>query len=114
MTSQYDMPDLNKSQKAGPGSNVIPYGSKIRPATAGKAAEVWSLPRFWVSIALIRNTDVIRFCFMLAGPPWQGRQARFGPCLDFGFQYALIRNNRSQIFGVEYWTLPGSNSPRKK
>ena len=26
-----------------------------------------------------------------------------GPCLDFGFQYALIRNNRSKKFGVEYW-----------
>ena len=44
-----------------------------------------------------------------AGPPWQARQARFGPCLDFGFQYALIRNNQSKNFGVEYWTLPGSN-----
>ena len=28
-----------------------------------------------------------------------------------GFQYALIRNNRSKKFGVEYWALPGSNSP---
>ena len=56
------------------------------------------------------------------GPP---RQARFGPCLvalfwagdvhimalDFGFQYALVRNNWSKTFWVEYWTLPGSNSP---
>ena len=25
------------------------------------------------------------------GPPRQGMQARFGPCLDFGFQYALIK-----------------------
>ena len=32
----------------------------------------------------------------------QPRQRRFGPCLDFGFQYALIRNNRSKIFGLEY------------
>ena len=32
-------------------------------------------------------------------------------CLDFGFQYALIRNNQSKKFGVEYWTLPGSNWP---
>ena len=38
------------------------------------------------------------------------RQARFGPCLHFGFQYALIRNNWSKICWVEYWTLPGSNS----
>ena len=45
------------------------------------------------------------------GPPGQERQARFSPCLDFGFQYALIRNNRSRNFGVEYWTFPGSNSP---
>ena len=33
------------------------------------------------------------------------------PCLDFGFQYALIRNNWSKKFGVEYWALPCSNSP---
>ena len=39
----------------------------------------------------------------LSGPPRQGRQAKFGPCLDFGFQYALIRNNWSKNFGVEYW-----------
>ena len=39
------------------------------------------------------------------------RPTRPGPCLDFGFQYALIRNNRSKKFGVEYWALPGSNSP---
>ena len=26
----------------------------------------------------------------------QGSQARFGPCLDFGYQYALIRNNQSK------------------
>ena len=35
------------------------------------------------------------------------RQPRFGPCLD----YTLARNNRSKYFGVEYWTLPGSNTP---
>ena len=27
------------------------------------------------------------------------------------FQYPLIKNNRSKNFGVEYWALPGSNSP---
>ena len=32
-----------------------------------------------------------------------------GPCLDFGFQYALLGNNGSNKFGVEYWALPGSN-----
>ena len=45
------------------------------------------------------------------GPPRQPRQPRTGPWLDFGFQYALIRNNWSKIFGVEYWALPGSYSP---
>ena len=25
-----------------------------------------------------------------------------GPCLDYGFHYAFIRNNRSKKFGVEY------------
>ena len=48
--------------------------------------------------------------FSSSGQPRQGRQARFIPCLDFGFQYALIRNNRSKNFGVEYWPLPDSNS----
>ena len=41
------------------------------------------------------------------------RQPRTGPCLEFGFQYVLIRNNWSKNFGVEYWTLPGSNLPQK-
>ena len=43
-------------------------------------------------------------------PPRQARQPRTGPCLNFGFLYALIRNNQIKI-GIEYWTLPGSNSP---
>ena len=44
---------------------------------------------------------------------WQGlaRPRRPGPCLDFGFQYVLIRNNQSKKCGVEYWALHGSNSP---
>ena len=46
-----------------------------------------------------------------SGPPRLARPPRPGPCLDFGFQYALIRNNRSKKIGVEYWALPGSNSP---
>ena len=33
------------------------------------------------------------------GPPRQRRQARFDPFLNFGFQYTLIRNNRSKILG---------------
>ena len=41
---------------------------------------------------------------------WKGPPSP-GPFLDFGFQYALIRNNRSKKIGVEYWALPGSNSP---
>ena len=49
----------------------------------------------------------------ITGPPRQAMQARLRPCLDLGFQYALIRNNWSKIFGVEYWTLPGSNSPER-
>ena len=48
---------------------------------------------------------------LLAGPPRLLRPPRPGPCLNFGFQYAFIRNNRSKKFGVEYWALPGSNSP---
>ena len=34
-----------------------------------------------------------------------GKAPRPGPCLDLGFQYALIRNNRSKEFGVEYFFL---------
>ena len=45
-----------------------------------------------------------------SGPPRQGRQERISPCLDFWFQYTLKTNKLSKIFGVEYWTLPGSNS----
>ena len=43
----------------------------------------------------------------IAGPPRQGRQARFGPCLDFEFQYALIRNKK---FWGRILDLAGSNS----
>ena len=35
----------------------------------------------------------------LSGPPRLARPPRPGPCLDFGFQYTLIRNNRSKKFG---------------
>ena len=38
-------------------------------------------------------------------------KASKAPCLDFGFQYALIRNKQSKKFGVEYWASTGSNSP---
>ena len=31
--------------------------------------------------------------FSIAGAPWLARLPRPGPCLDFGLQYALIRNN---------------------
>ena len=33
---------------------------------------------------------------MLTGAPRLARPPKPGPCLDFGFQYALIRNNCSQ------------------
>ena len=33
-----------------------------------------------------------------AGTPRLARPPRPGPCLDFGFQYAFIRNNRSKNF----------------
>ena len=38
--------------------------------------------------------------YYFTGPLWLARPLRPGPCLDFGFQYALIRNNRSKKFGV--------------
>ena len=50
-------------------------------------------------------------CVVTSGSPRLARPPSPGPCLDFGFQYAFIRNNRSKKFGVEYWALPGSNSP---
>ena len=43
----------------------------------------------------------------LAWLPQLARPSRPEPCLDFGFQYALIRNNWSNKIGVEYWALPG-------
>ena len=67
---------------------------------------------FYLSKALsLENFRKIKLFLATSGPPRQARQARFGPCLDFGFQYTLIRNNRSKKFGVEYWTLLGRNSP---
>ena len=46
------------------------------------------------------------------GPPRQARQPRFDPCLLFLVSMrSNIRNNQSQKFLVEYWTLPGSNLP---
>ena len=50
----------------------------------------------------LAKVEIILFSSNLvahAGPPRQGRQARFDPCLDFGFQYALIKNNRSKNLG---------------
>ena len=47
----------------------------------------------------------------MAGPPRLARPPRPGPCLNVGFQYPLIRNNLSKKFAVEYWALPGPNSP---
>ena len=46
------------------------------------------------------------------GPPQLARPTRPprpGPCLDFGFQYVLIRDNPSKKSWVEYWALSGSN-----
>ena len=43
----------------------------------------------------------------ISGPP---RLPTTGPCLDFGFQYKITRNNQSKKFGLEYWILPDSNS----
>ena len=45
-----------------------------------------------------------------SGAPRLARTPRPGPCLDFGLQYALLRNDLSKKFGVEYWALPDSNS----
>ena len=45
-----------------------------------------------------------------SGAPQLARLPRPGPCLDFGFQYDLIRNHWSKKLGVEYWALPGTNS----
>ena len=57
---------------------------------------------------------IISCNFLLLGQGhhgWQGTKTpRPGPCLDFGFQYALIRN-LSKKFGIEYKALPGSNLP---
>ena len=56
------------------------------------------------------TTEMVRI-FSYSGPPRLARPPRPGPCLDFGFQYSLIRNKRSKNFMVKYWALPGSNSP---
>ena len=54
------------------------------------------LTKFLASI----YSHFITVCY--PGPPRLARPPRPGPSLDFGFQYALIRNNRSQKIGLEY------------
>ena len=46
---------------------------------------------------------MLTFLAYRSGLPRLVRPPRPGPCLDFVFQYAHIRNNRSKKFGVEYW-----------
>ena len=36
-------------------------------------------------------TIISHYMCVCPGPPHQGRQARFGSCLDYGFLYALIK-----------------------
>ena len=36
----------------------------------------------------------------MTGPPRQARQARFGPCLDFGFLYAHKKQPVKIFFGT--------------
>ena len=68
---------------------------------------------FWINLDFELRWVLHKLLLQLpyTGPPRLARPPRPGPCLDFGFQYALIRNNRLKKFGVEYWALPGSNSP---
>jgi hypothetical protein len=58
------------------------------------------------------NTNSLQL--MPTGAPRLARPPRPEPCLDFGFQYAFIRNNWSKKFGVEYRALPGLNSPWRR
>ena len=48
---------------------------------------------FWIP----DSPDFENFSYWASGTPRLTRPPRPGPCLDFGFQYALIRNNRSKI-----------------
>ena len=57
---------------------------------------------------MMSKNQLIFFIFnhlLTAGLPRLARPPRSGPCLEFGFQYALIRNNGSKKFWVEYWTM---------
>ena len=74
-----------------------------------QASPLVAFKTFWGHLNLVDIIPMVGIG-LWSEQPWQARQARFGPCLDFGFQYTLIRNNRSKNFGIEYWTLPGSNS----
>ena len=65
----------------------------------------------FVLVELLKSVHLKKTVSRSSGAPRLARPPRPGPCLDFRFQYALIRNNRSKKFGVEYWVLPGSNSP---
>ena len=66
--------------------------------------------QFYVILWLKENIMSLSWMLTYTGPPGQARQARFGPCLDFGLQYALVSNNWPKKIVIQYWTLPGSNS----
>ena len=47
----------------------------------------------------VKMTEKLIMFFMADGLPCLARPPRPGPYLDFGFQYALIRYNRSKNLG---------------
>ena len=49
---------------------------------------------------LLQHGKIIRMSIaLLTGPPRLARPPSPGPCTDFGFQYTVIRNNRSKKLG---------------
>ena len=84
---------------------VILIYPRLKAVYRGRGTR-YPLMKWHISSWLFRKLDDFLQIFLLQG---RQRHARFG--LDFGFQYALIRNNRSKNFWVEFWTLPGSNLP---
>ena len=94
------------------GSGRLRLNRYNRAVMAGKAPKAWALPTLWVSIHSYKKQPVKKNWSRIWGLVWlkiamvalsmvamAGKAPRPGPCLDFGFQYSLLRKNQSKKLG---------------
>ena len=81
MTINYKWARIDSCSLACP---VLNY--RIRAATSAKAAKVWSLPRFWVSISSYKKQPVKKLWCRILDPAW------------LKFAVAVLRINGSLCF----------------